>query len=594
MAEAFRNRRVEVEQTALSVMSGIEHNESFSSRAANPGPELVRKIALSALSNADLQNGGFGAQPKFPNCSAIDLLIDLSTRRDAQATTTVKLKDMAAIPLAEAAHHVVHITLDKMARGGICDQLAGGFHRYSVDENWHVPHFEKMAYDNGQLLGNYVHAYRSFGDEEFARVAREIIRWIDQCLSDRAQGGFYASQDADISLDDDGDFFTWTLDEVAEALSEDELALACCYYDIGEIGQMQHDFARNVLHRKREIKDVARQAGLSVAEVVARLDVVKEKLYATRLKRPTPYTDRTIYVAWNALCISAYIEAARALDLPDALSFALKSLDRVITTAWTANAQTQEGALVESPRTLAHVVAYGEQAGAAPQLPGVLDDYILLGHAALDAWQATGEMRYYYAAYELTDSAIARFYDPVASGFFDTEKPAAGQRTLGVMAARLKPLQDSTTPAGNPMAAILLLRLHALDGQAKYEEMARQTLETFAGVAEHFGLYATTYALALQHLVTPPVQVCIIGDDKLALSLEATALEQYAVNKSVVRLTREQITGHSSKKLPTALSETLPHLAKITTSFAVLCTGNTCQPPIALPADLAKALQRNL
>jgi len=441
MADAFRNRRTEVEQSALSVMSAIEHNESFSGRATNPGPELVRKIALSAMKSADLRNGGFGSQPKFPNCSAIDLLIDLVTRCDAQAATTVKLKEMESAPLAEAARHVVRLTLNKMARGGVCDQLAGGFHRYSVDDNWLVPHFEKMAYDNSELLGNYVHAYLTFGDEEFARVAREIIRWIDQCLSDRAQGGFYASQDADVTLDDDGDYFTWTLDEAAEALSEDELPLASYYYNIGEIGQMQHNVAKNVLHRKREIEAMAQRAGLSVVEVEARLDVVKEKLYAARLKRPTPYIDRTIYVAWNALCISAYIEAARALDLPDALAFALKSLDRVLATAWTVSAQTREGAQAEARRTLAHVVAYGEQAGTAPQLPGVLDDYILLGHAALDAWQATGEMRYYTAASELMDSALARFCDSDSEvgGFFDIESPTEGQRALGVMAARRKP-----------------------------------------------------------------------------------------------------------------------------------------------------------
>jgi uncharacterized protein YyaL (SSP411 family) len=144
------------------------------------------------------------------------------------------------------------------------------------------------------------------------------------------------------------------------------------------------------------------------------------------------------------------------------------------------------------------------------------------------------------------------------------------------------------------MAAILLLRLHELNGRADYAAKARQTLEAFAGVVEHFSLYAATYALALQRLITPPVQVCIVGNDELARSLEATALAQYAVNKSVVRFTREQITGRSSKKLPPALAETLPHLAKLATSFAVVCSGNTCQPPITTPADLAKALQRSL
>jgi hypothetical protein len=574
-------------------MSAIEHNEAFSGRAEGKieeiGSPLVQKMAISTLQNADLQNGGFGSQPKFPNSSAIDLLIDLATSSDAQvAAATVNMKEQGTVSLAEAARRVARLTLEKMARGGVYDQLAGGFHRYSVDEYWLVPHFEKMAYDNSELLKNYIHAYRAFGDEEFALIARDIIRWIDQCLSDRKLGGFYASQDADVSLDDDGDYFTWTLDEAAEALTAGELAIASFNYDIGEIGQMQHNVAKNVLHRKREIDAVARRAGLTIPEARALLESAKKKLYAARLERPTPYVDKTIYVAWNALCISAYIEAARALGRADTQAFALKSLDRVLAAAWSGNAQA------EAPRSLAHIVAYGEQGKPAERPPAILDDYILLGHAALDAWQTTGEMRYYSTACDLMDSAIDRFYDPVAGGFFDAEKPAEGKRSLGVLGARRKPLQDAPTPAGNPMAAILLLRLHELNGRADYAAKARQTLEAFAGVVEHFSLYAATYALALQRLITPPMQVCIIGNDELARSLEATALAQYAVNKSVVRLTREQITGRSSKKLPSALAETLPHLAKLATSFAVVCTGNACQPPVTIPADLANALQKSL
>jgi uncharacterized protein YyaL (SSP411 family) len=619
MAEVFASRRAEVDESAASVMNAIEHNESFSGRASNPGQDLVEKMAVAALKNADLRHGGFGSQPKFPHSSALDLLMDLASRA---TSVPVKLAGVGegTATLDEVAKLVAQLTLEKMARGGICDQLAGGFHRYSVDEHWGVPHFEKMAYDNSELLKNYVHAFQTFGDAESARVAREIVRWMDEWLSDRERGGFYASQDADISLDDDGDYFTWTLEEAAEVLTAKELEVAAAYYGIGVIGEMQHNAAKNVVHVKSGVDAVACSAGASVDETRRLLDTAKRKLYAARLKRPTPYIDKTIYVAWNAMCISAYLLAGRVLDESEAQVFALKSLDRVLAAAW-----SKEGGL-------AHVVAYGEagDAGGADssaalrndkqtalrndkqtvlqndkqiaqrsdkprRVAGVLDDYIFLGHAALDAWEASGEMRYYEAAIDLMECALERFYDATGDaatsggGFFDTERPAEGERRLGALVTRRKPLQDAPTPAGNPMAAALLLRLHALSGREEFALRAQETLESFAGVAEHFGLYAATYALALQRSVLPPAQVCVVGDDATARALESAALRSYAVNKSVVRLERAQLAA-----LPPELAETLPHLARIEGSFAVVCSGQTCQPPVQTVEEMQAALRRSL
>ena len=573
MAEAFINRRPEVDESAGSVMDAIEHNESFSGRAGNPGPELVEKMVLSALKTVDMRYGGFGGQPKFPHSSAIDLLIDVASRSDA---TTIKFNGQGTVPVAEAAKRAVIQTLEKMARGGVYDQLAGGFHRYSVDEQWIVPHFEKMAYDNSELLKNYVHAYQAFGGEEFARVARDIIRWMDEWLSDRELGGFYASQDADFSLEDDGDYFTWTRDEAAEVLTSDELAVASAYYDIGEIGDMHHNVAKNVLHVKNGIDFVARKAGVNVEVAKALVGSARRKLYAARLLRPTPYVDKTIYVAWNAMCASAYLVAGRVLGMSEARAFALKSLDRALDLAWS------------DENGLSHVVAYGESCVPAEPVAGVLDDYVALAHAALDAWEATGEVRYYEASLKLTENAITRFYDSQGGGFFDTEKAAAGERQLGVLSARRKPLQDSPTPAGNPMAAALLMRLSELSGRLDFAEKAQETLETFAGVVEHFGLYAATYALALQRLVHEPVRVCVIGNDANAGQLEAAALGRYGVNNSVVH-----IGDLGTEALPPVLETTLPRLPKIAGSFAVICSGHTCQPPVKTVEELVKALGRS-
>jgi hypothetical protein len=571
MADAFANRRAEVDESAGSVMNSIEHNEAFSGQHGDLTPELLEKMVLAALKSADLRNGGFGAQPKFPHSSALDLLIDVAQRPTGAAQVKI---GGTTVSIAEAAKRVATVTLEKMARGGVYDHLAGGFHRYSVDEHWVVPHFEKMAYDNSELLKNYVHAYQAFGNDEFARVARDIMRWMDEWLSDRERGGFYASQDADFSLDDDGDYFTWTRDEAAEVLTPEELRIATDYYDIGEIGDMHHNVAKNVLHVKHGLDVVARKSGMSVADAKALLDSAKRKMYAARLNRPTPYVDKTMYVGWNAMCISAYLTAGRVLGDEAARAFAIKSLDRVLHDAFRGH-------------TLAHAVAYGEPGVAAETVPGVLDDYVFLGHAALDAWEATGEIRYYDAAKLLADAVVERFFDSGTSGFFDTPKLGDDERRLGALGARRKPLQDSPTPAGNPMAAMLLMRTAELSESADYSSKAQATLETFAGVAEHFGLYAATYGLALQRYLQPPVQICVVGMDAQASELEGAALRGFAVNKSIVRLARIE-----NGKLPPELDATLPALPELNGSFAVVCKAGACQPPVQSHDDLVAALRR--
>jgi uncharacterized protein len=561
MAEAFEKQRDQVNESASSVIAAIEHNESFMGRAGNPGPELVQKLVESAVTQFDSRSGGFGSQPKFPNSGAIDLLLDVAPRGAGN----------------DAAKTAATVTLQKMALGGIYDHLAGGFHRYSVDERWVVPHFEKMAYDNSELLKNYIHAYQTFVQPESARVAREMIQWMDEWLSDREQGGFYASQDADYSLDDDGDYFTWTRDEAAAVLTAEEMAVAGAYYDIGEIGDMHHNPLKNVLHVRVTLEDIAKANGVTTEAARELLTSAKKKLYAARLARPTPYVDKTVYVAWNGMLISAYLEAGRVLDMPEVKAFALKSLDRVLREAW------------DWSKGMAHVVAYGETGGSAARVSGVLDDYVFVGHAALDAWEATGELRYYAAAEEIAATAVARFYDKTGLAFFDTEAPSEGEVRLGALVTRRKPLQDSPTPAANPVAAALLLRLAALNDREEYAVMALETLETFAGVVEHFGLYAASYGLALQRMLLGTVQVCVIGDDDEARRLEAAALARYAVNKSVVRLRKEQLSA-----LPPALAETLPHLPGMDGSVAVICTGRGCLPPVQTVDELIAAMNQAL
>ena len=443
ISEAFRERRADVESEAGKLMEALGHAEGMLGRSGDFSPRILEQMVQSALGLFDRQNGGFGSAPKFPHPASLDLLIDWYARtREEQVQT------------------VVTTTLSKMALGGVYDQLAGGFHRYSVDERWCVPHFEKMAYDNSELLKNYVHAYQATGSTFFAHVARDIIRWMDEWLSDRERGGFYSSQDADINLDDDGDYFTWTKAEARAVLDDDEFELAALHYDINEVGEMHHNHEKNVLWVRTPIEEIASRTGKPREDVEAILDSAKQKMYAARLQRPTPYIDKTVYVNWNALCISAYLQASNVLGTAEsgiadstiehAKQFALRSLDRILSEAW------------DPTNGLRHVIAYSDPTAQHRFVRGMLDDYAYMVSACLDAYETTADLTYFRSAKQIADSMIARFYDQTSGGFFDTETARSEAVVLGALAARRKPFQDAPTPAGNPAAALALLRLHAL------------------------------------------------------------------------------------------------------------------------------------
>jgi hypothetical protein len=575
LAQVWRERREEALETASSVMAAIEHNESFSGRGPNHEQALtlalVDKIAASALKQFDPRNGGFGSQPKFPHPPALDLLLEAAMNRGNGQ-----------------ARDAFTTTLEKMARGGVYDQLAGGFHRYSVDERWIVPHFEKMLYDNTELLRNYVHGFQSFARPDFLKTAREIVGWLDSTMTDRERGGFYASQDADISLDDDGDYFTWTLAEARAALDPAELEFASSYWEIGELGDMHHNPAKNVLHVERTLEERAAQGndpaqGRELERLRALRESARRKLLAARAARPTPFIDRTLYTGWNAMAVTAYLETARVLRMDAARDFALLTLNRLLAEAW------------DGDRTLSHVIAYGDlqsQGSVTPaeKAPGTLDDYAFTIHACIDCWLASGEMQFYRAAVKLADDLIARFYGRTAGAFYDAAAPQDGAAPLGALAARRKPLQDSPTPAGNPTAASALLRLEALSGRAEYREVAEDTLGSFAGIVEHFGLYAGSYGLALERLLLDPVQVVVVGSGPGADRLEATAVARFAVNKTVMRIDPARLVPGG---LPEALAETLLQVPAPpgAEAWALVCRNRTCLPPITDAQNLLEALE---
>ena len=592
IANAYKEKHGDVMEQATLVENAIVQSESFHGRSGRISARVITAIQDSAFKMFDTLNGGFGSAPKFPHPSALQLLIERFARTTANVGTAAPGRPAERCSATQSAsstndlQNLILTTLEHMANGGVYDQLAGGFHRYSVDERWVVPHFEKMCYDNSELLKNYVHAYQATGSSFFADVARDIIRWMDEWLSDRDRAGFYASQDADINMDDDGDYFTWTLDEARSVLTDPELQAAGLRYDINEIGEMHHNPAKNVLYVRAPIDEIARRMNVSQQQFSDLLASAKKKLYASRLQRPTPYIDKTVYVGWNSLCISAYLGAAKVLHLADARRFALRSLDRVLNQAY----RPQDGS---TPASLRHVVAYSDPEAEHRDVPGMLDDYAFTALACLDAYESTADLSYFSFARAIVDAMIAKFFDATSGGFFDSE-PAADGKSLGVLATRRKPLQDSPTPAGNPMAVIALMRMHHYTLDEDYRDKAEQTLETFGGIAEQFGIFAATYGIAVLHFLESPVQAVIIdGEDGKANALESAAIMPLALTKSTLRLRANQAV---TANLPPALAATIPNLPQLNsgTSFAVLCSGSSCQPPIFEASGLADAMSQAL
>jgi uncharacterized protein YyaL (SSP411 family) len=561
IADAYRDRQDEVLKSADEAMNVLANAEGFAGRQGDFAPRIVGIMVQSALPIFDAKNGGFGSAPKFPHPAALDLLMDWYVRTREERVATV-----------------ITTTLTRMAQGGVYDQLAGGFHRYSVDERWIVPHFEKMSYDNSELLKNYVHGFQVFGFEFYAHVARDIVRWMDEWLSDREHGGFYASQDADINLDDDGDYFTWTVAEARAVLEEAEFQAAALHYDINDVGEMHHDPAKNVLWVSALPEEVASRMGIDVSKALDLLASAKTKLYAARLKRPTPFVDKTVYVNWNAMCVSAYLQAARVLGLEEAHKFALRSLDRILSEAWMPE------------RGLSHVIAYADPRAEKRFVRGLLDDYAFTALACLDAYEFTGDLSYFKFARQIADEMVRRFGDATSGGFFDTEASLEEKLQLGALSARRKPFQDAPTPAGNPSAAIALLRLHAYTNDAKYRDKAEDTLEVFANAAEQFGIYAGTYGIAATWLSKPHTQVVVVGEDERAQTLLRAALAPFAVNKAVVHLTDSEAVAQN---LPAVLAETVPNLPALREerSFAMLCTNFACQPPVEAAEELSSLLR---
>jgi len=442
---------------------------------------LIHEAVTSIISQFDPQNGGFGSAPKFPMSGALEFLIN------TYFFTRDKLTGLA-----------VKKTLESMAKGGICDQIWGGFHRYSVDAEWIIPHFEKMADDNAWLLRNYIDAYSVFGNKLFRDAALGIIRYTGDVLSD-PEGGFFASQDADVVAEDEGGYFTWTEEDFRRVLDAEEYEILSSHL-LNDRGAMHHDESKKVLFISMDARQIAEKMVMNEKTVSGRIESGKEKLLEERNRRTTPFIDRTFYTSLNGMLISAYLKAFRALGDREVKDFALLSLERIMRDHF------------------AHDELFHTQGVKA-----VLDDYIYLTDALIAAYEVTGASHYLQQADKLMELCLDKFRDEEAGGFFDTESEIIGMRLKGV--------EDIPHPSANSLGIILLLKLSLITGKDVYRHDAEKSLRCFSYTAENpdtqYGYYF--YAVgAYFHMLKLTLQV----SPKSRLS--QTALSSFSPYLSVV------------------------------------------------------------
>ncbi len=436
----YETRRGEIDEYADRLLDALKGEGSSSGMIEM---SLLENAKASILAVFDPQHGGFGAAPKFPSPGAIEFLINrFYFTRD------------------EKVGYVVRRTLESMAKGGFHDQLGGGFHRYSTDEAWIVPHFEKMADDNACLLKSYSNGYAVFGDEYFKSVAEGIISFSRQVLSDPA-GGFYASQDADVTAADEGGYFTWKVEDFRDLLSEEEFRVMKMHL-FHERGTMHHDKEKKVLFVAMEAQDIATSLGYETARVLKIIGSARDKLLRGRAQRTAPFTDKTLYSGLNGMFISAYLTAYRVLGDPEVKDFALRSLERI----W--HSFLKEGELLHSEG-----------------VRGFLDDYVHIMEAMIDAYEVEAEPLYLNRAETLAELCIKKFWDEGSAGFFDTD-----EEVLGI---RLKTVEDIPHPSANSLAIMQLLRLHFISGKREYYRLAEEGLKIFSGDAAGLSIHAGYY-----------------------------------------------------------------------------------------------------
>lgn len=553
IAEAYRTRKAEVLTGAAQLTSGLKKFAEDSIREGEVSDQLVSAIVNNMAQRFDADNGGFGAGVKFPAGSAIELaLADYFFSRDPKML------------------EIVAKTLDAMAHGGVYDQIGGGFFRYATDPQWRVPHFEKMNYDNAELLVNYLHAYQATGKPLYREIALGIMSYLNSVLSDQENGGFYAHQDADMTREDDGDYYTWTVQEVKNALPDDEMRVILRYYGIETRGEMRENPTKNVLFIAATPEIIAQELKMPVEKVRQLIDRGKRHLLEARLKRKMPLVDKTIYSDRNGMLISAYLEAWQVLGDEQAKAFALKTLERLLQEAY------QEG------QGMYHAMFEGRA-----RLHGLLNDQVQMANALLDAFEVTAEQRYLTMAKDLMNYAVKHLWDAQDGGFFDR---LLTEKALAALERPFKDFEDNPTSSPNGVAAVVLDRLAYLTNDEQYEQKALQTMRAFAGSAKEYGHFVASYALAVHYHLNRSAQAVIIGKKghPKAQTLWKSALTTYRPGKMVALY---DPTDLKLKDLPPAVAGAVKVFGVQGEPKAYVCAGSTCAPPTGDPDEVTRLVQ---
>jgi len=540
--EAWTDRRDTVDNGAEELTRAVISMASPPAARTKLEPRLLENAQRAILQSADRVHGGFGQAPKFPHPMELRFLLRSWKRFDDDETLDV-----------------VRLALDKMADGGLYDHLGGGFHRYSTDEKWLVPHFEKMLYDNALLASTYLEAFQATRSERYERVVRETL---DYTLREMTQerGGFYSTQDAD-SEGVEGKFFVWSEEEIVDCLGAEDARLFGVCYDVSTVGNWE---GNNILNRPQTNTRAAEMMGVDETELAELLGRCRQKLFDVRTKRIAPARDDKILVSWNGLMISAMAHAAQVLGESQYAAAAARAADFIL------------DAMRDSNGRLMHAYKDGRARFSA-----YLDDYACFIEGLVDVYQATFEARFLESAVELSQDMISHFYDDDAAGFFYTPDD---HETL---IARLKDAQDNATPSGNGMAAAALLRLGRLCGRSDFEEKAFATLEMLSGQLARVPMAAAQSLIAAEFLIGPTYEVAIVdGADENETSAMLDALHaRFLPNKVVARCS----SGDPAKPIE-GLFQGKPSIDGSTTAY--LCQRGVCEAPASGVTAFEAALER--
>jgi uncharacterized protein YyaL (SSP411 family) len=468
VAEWWRTRRSDLDHAAAELTEALQGLGRLAPPEGELRPDLLRN-AVGHLARAfDSRHGGFGTAPKFPHPMDLRLLLRASAHFGN-----------------EDALRMARLTLDHMAMGGIYDHLGGGFARYSTDERWLVPHFEKMLYDNALLTPAYLEAFQLTGEPFYREVAEETVAWVLREMTS-PEGPFYSTLDAD-SEGEEGKYYVWTAAEIDSVLGADA-PLFAEVFGIDTDGNWEH--GNNILHRVKTFAQYARLNNLDEPELRRRIDASRKKLFEVRNRRVRPGLDDKTLTSWNGLMIGALAFAAGVLDRPELAAAAGKAADFILTRMRTAN-----GRLLHTWRQ-----------GSEPKLNGYLEDYAYLIDGLVSLYEATFEPSWIEAAGDLSRILIEQFWDDADGGFFTTG------RDHEQLIARTKDTHDNATPSGNAVAVLALLRLAKLTGRAEYREHAEKTLQRFAGMLSSHPTAVAQMLLALDFWLGPVEEVAIVGD----------------------------------------------------------------------------------